>query len=287
MSDAAAPTNRFAAAALNLLWPGLGLLRIGAAAPAMILAAVPFAALLLGFAVRAGDAEAVGAREAWAAAAAATLLAAAAGAALAWKRSARAVPRDQWWTRWPGLLLLWLAAIAAGLLVPNPAGYLKQFHVPAESMAPTLERNARLIARMGVRPDIRRGDILIVRSPAGAAYVQRVAALPGDRIALRGGIVYLNGRAVPQRPAGTPELSDGVLARRFSERFPDEEGEHEIYDAGRYLYDDFPETLIRPGHIFLLGDNRDRAADSRVPPDDMGLDQVRVQDVRGRVMFKL
>jgi signal peptidase I len=286
MSEDRAHRNRALAAALNFLWPGLGLLRIGEAALAMVFAAVPFAVLLLGYAACAAGA--MRPADAWPAAALGVLVAAAASAVLAWRRApfSSSAPRD-WWTRWYGLAPLWLAAVAAAVLVPNPDGYAKHFYLPAESMAPTLVKDDRFVGRIGVRPDISRGDIVIVRSPAGPYYVKRVAAFAGERISLRAGIVFLNGRAVAQRPIGSEAGDYGRPVRRLAERFPGEDEEHHIYDAELSEFDDFAEVRVRPGHVFLLGDNRDRSADSRVPQAHGGLEQVPADDVVGRLLFKL
>jgi signal peptidase I len=46
--------------------------------------------------------------------------------------------------------------------------------------------------------------------------------------------------------------------------------------------DDFAEQSVAPDHLFVLGDNRDDTADSRVPPEFGGVSQVPIADVTGR-----
>lgn len=139
---------------------------------------------------------------------------------------------------------------------------------------PTLQVNDRFMVRMQ-RPDpLTRGDIVLFEAPSGHTYVQRVAALPGDRIAMVDGIVFLNGRPVAQRfvrsePVANPREPE-QRAMRMSEQFPGEAQPHEIYDTGRSRGDEFPPLLVPPDPVFLLGDNRDQSADSRFSADDMG-----------------
>jgi hypothetical protein len=77
----------------------------------------------------------------------------------------------------------------------------------------------------------------------------------------------------------------GDTVRRLSEQFPGEASPHEIYDAGDSIGDHFAEVMVAPGHIFLLGDNRDHSADSRFSHDEQGLEQVALADVRGTPLF--
>lgn len=177
-----------------------------------------------------------------------------------------------------------LAVIAGFLYV---ATSYKQFYVPAEGMAPTLQKDDRLVASRGSVEDMRRGDILLF-SVGRFTYIQRLAGLPGDRVAMEEGVLVINGSPVPQQLLRT-ESAEGrpgpSTVRRLREQFPGEASPHEIYDLGPTTVDDMPEQTVRAGHLFFLGDNRDSSADSRVPREEMGADQVPVSDVRGRALF--
>ena len=183
--------------------------------------------------------------------------------------------------------------ILLGLIVIAPfallvSGAYRNFYIPSEAMLPTLAVGDRFVARMSAPADLHRGDLLLVAAGNGSIYVKRLAGLPGDRIAVRGGIVLLNGREVPQRllredPVAPNEF--GTSARRLAEQFPGEASPHEIYDSGDSQGDEFAEQIVAPGHVFVLGDNRDHSADSRFPHEEQGLEQVPLADVRGVPLF--
>ena len=80
--------------------------------------------------------------------------------------------------------------------------------------------DGRLFGRM---PD--RGDVAVFRWPRDdrTDYIKRIVGLPGDRIQMRAGALYLNGEAVPRQPAGTfvdNEPGNTVLASMFTETLP-------------------------------------------------------------------
>jgi signal peptidase I len=170
-----------------------------------------------------------------------------------------------------GIALLVLSAVPVGAFL---FGIVHRFYIPSESMLPTLHVGDRFIAWMRAPDPIRRGQIVLFAAPSGRTYIQRIAGLPGDRIALRDGVVFLDGVGVPQRLIRTERLATNHAGqrdvRRLSEQFPGEAEPHEIYDAGPGQGDDTVELIVPPGHVFLLGDNRDDSADSRYSAAEMG-----------------
>jgi signal peptidase I len=163
----------------------------------------------------------------------------------------------------------------------------KAYYIPSEAMMPTLMKWDRIIVDMADRTP-RRGEVIIFRAPGGADYIKRVAALGGDTVEMRDGVPVINGMAADQRPAGTMKLESPfgpAVARRLSERLPGENGRHFILDDGTTEVDTMAAATVPVGSIFMLGDNRDHSADSRVPIEDEGVGFVPLLAVRGRVLF--
>jgi signal peptidase I len=153
------------------------------------------------------------------------------------------------------------------------------------------------------------GDIVIV-VPRNRSedLIKRVVALPNDRIAVANGQIILNGKRVPQAVEPPQELAvdnnqpcdaatfPGSYARKPSgadicvlpimrETLPNG-ATYRIIDNKNQLYDNMDELVVPPGHIFLMGDNRDDSADSRVPTSGNGLGgAVPLSDVGGRAEF--
>jgi len=155
-----------------------------------------------------------------------------------------------------------------------------------------------------------RGDIVIV-TPVGQTtdYIKRVIGLPGDRLEVRGGTVILNGVPV-KRETMTPAMipvdanvtcdGDRMEGRRVSgadgklycalprvrETLPNGVSFDTIDLEYLPEVDDYPAITIPEGHVFLMGDNRDQSADSRVSAGRNGLDgPVPVENLGGRAEF--
>ena len=139
-----------------------------------------------------------------------------------------------------------------------------------------------------------RGDIVVFKLPRDTSgktdYIKRVIGLPGDRIQVRGGIVYINGDRVPRvQTASVKEDSGFGFARdvmRFTETLPEGRRIHvNDYGPGARL-DDTDVFIVPEAHYFMMGDNRDNSLDSRLPEEE-GVGFVPAENLVGRAEFIL
>ncbi len=153
-----------------------------------------------------------------------------------------------------------------------------------------------------------RGDVVIVKPPgSNTDLIKRVIGLPGDRIEVAGGVVYINDIAIPRRAMGDtmipvdantrcdPDQYPGALTRTaqgsfcrlpvYRETLP---GGRE-YDTIDFRYsqgDNFAAITVPEHHVFLMGDNRDNSADSRFSEAERGLGgPVPWENIGGRAEF--
>lgn len=286
------PVARIGITLLNLLAPGLGLLRVGDLRRALLAYGASTGALAVFVAVLVATTNI--SFRAYAILLGTGLFVALAsyGAAIWWTwRASRVLTQPRpIWSRWYSVVGAMLIAFGISWILTGIwESRYRHFYLPSEGMEPTLSKSDRFLASMRKPTKLRRGDIILVRSPYGNIYVKRLAALPGDQIALRRGAVVINGMRAEVRPAGVRAVSypyrETTIARVFEEKFPRESKAHIIQDFGASEADDVPEAVVRPGHVFVLGDNRDHSADSRVPHSMGGLEQVPVENVIGRALF--
>jgi signal peptidase I len=155
-----------------------------------------------------------------------------------------------------------------------------------------------------------RGDIVIVKPvDQDSDYIKRVIGLPGDRLEVRHGVVILNGVPVKREwesPAlvpidanlpcdsGEPAIrrvsgADGkayCAMPRVRETLPGGVSFDTIDLVDDSPVDNYPATTIPEDHVFLMGDNRDQSADSRVPSAGKGLGgPVPIENIGGRAEF--
>ncbi len=153
---------------------------------------------------------------------------------------------------------------------------VEPFQIPSSSMVPTLEVGDYILVNKftyGIRlPVIRtkvwalnepeRGDVMVFFPPHmnDTYFIKRIVGLPGDTVAYRNKQIFVNG----QRVARVPDPDQTGLDIRYRV-------DHETLGAADHLMQvdalrpatDFYE-VVKPGHYFMMGDNRDNSSDSRV-----------------------
>ncbi len=216
--------------------------------------------------------------------------------------------RPLWWRarRVFGELNVWLATLGLMLVAQTAIG--QPFMVPSGSMQPTLLVGDEIVAAkyaygysrysapLGLVPNFagrildrapERGDVVVFVLPRDPSqtYVKRVIGLPGDRIQMRGGELFINGEQVQRRLVSRTMIDDGgrpVPGLKFVEMLPNGRAHAILKEAGSVL-DNVPEIVVPEKSYFMLGDNRDNSIDSRVPATEGGVGLVPADHLIGRV----
>jgi signal peptidase I len=172
------------------------------------------------------------------------------------------------------LFLLGLGIMRTAIADYNP--------IPSGSMRPTLlEGDVVLVNRLAYDAkvpltdisvarlgDPRRGDVVTFSSPAdGTRLIKRIVGLPGDTVALRDGVLWVNGTPAaysgltPASETIGPDIS--VPALRATEELAG--SRHSVQALPSLAVPrSFDPVTLGPDAFFMLGDNRDNSADSRV-----------------------
>ena len=149
----------------------------------------------------------------------------------------------------------WVRSIAIAVFLALLIRFfvVEVFLVRGQSMYPTLENGERLIVNKFIyyfyEPDYK--DIIVFRYTENEDYIKRVIAVAGDEVKIKDNKVKRN---------GSPLKEDYFL---------DDE------------MDDYQAVEVPPGHLFVLGDNRNSSKDSR--HDALGF--VSKEEVKGKAFF--
>ena len=153
---------------------------------------------------------------------------------------------------------------------------VEPFQIPSSSMVPTLEVGDYILVNKytyGIRlPVIRtkvlalnnpqRGDVVVFFPPHmnDTYFIKRVVGLPGDTVEYRNKQIFVNGEWV-EREAAAEQVAQS--SHNITGRESLGESEHLMQVDTRRPSSDFS-VVVRPGHYFMMGDNRDNSSDSRV-----------------------
>lgn len=160
---------------------------------------------------------------------------------------------------------------------------------------------------LGGEPEL--GDVIVFRHPVnGEDFIKRLMGLPGDKVQLKDGIVFINGVEAVQEPDGTfeemfepqgparsrPRCANGAVGigavcskERTIETLPNGV-QHSVLNIDKARMDTTPIYTIPEGHYFFMGDNRDNSTDSRFAQNVGGVGYVPYENLIGRadrVMF--
>jgi len=123
--------------------------------------------------------------------------------------------------------------------------------------------------RFAVMSEPQRGDIVVFKFPPDNStdYIKRLIGLPGDRVQMKDGVLYINDVAVPKEKIDDYVETIGGEPRnipRYRETLPNGVS-YEVLDRDPQGNLDNTQVFVVPeGHYFMMGDNRDNSADSRV-----------------------
>jgi signal peptidase I len=136
-----------------------------------------------------------------------------------------------------------------------------------------------------------RGDIIVFKLPRDGHtdYIKRLIGLPGDRVQVKHGVIFINDKPIDKQPDGKLTISSPYGSEqvdRYKETFPNGkvhvgfsmDPSSDIENTGVFL--------VPAHHYFMMGDNRDNSLDSRVP-EEIGVGFVPEENLVGKAQIIL
>lgn len=207
---------------------------------------------------------------------------------------------------WETLKTVFYALVIAGLV---RTFWFEPFKIPSGSMYPTLEVGDFLFVSKytygyskhsfpfsfpkfngRIWQDLpKRGDVVVFKFPGDnkTDFIKRVIGLPGDKIQVTNGRLYINDKLMNREPVGRYVIRDYTLFPQefteYVETLP--EGQtHRIleYSDEVEIVDNTPQFIVPEGQYFMMGDNRDNSNDSR---KDIGFVPLENIEGKARILF--
>ena len=191
--------------------------------------------------------------------------------------------------------------IAALIALSVRAFGFEPFNIPSSSMEPGLLIGdylfvskysygySSLSSLFGLLPvkgrifgsEPQRGDVVVFKLPLDnrTDYIKRIVGLPGDKLQMRNGLLYINNAPVTRQKLAYPVAQEYLKVSPqdvdYVETFP-EGHQHVIREEGDEKdLDNTGNFVVPEGHYFAMGDNRDNSQDSRttnvlyIPADNL------------------
>ncbi|MDE2166677.1 MAG: signal peptidase I [Alphaproteobacteria bacterium] len=150
-----------------------------------------------------------------------------------------------------------------------------------------------------------RGDVVVFKLPKNPSidFIKRVIGLPGDRIQMKEGVLYINDKPVKRERVGVyQDPASGATYTEYMETLPNGithpilmlpreyttppkvcDDPSKAFDPATFDPDNTCPYIVPAGHYFMMGDNRDNSSDSRDPSSGVGY--VPAENLVGHAVF--